>query len=207
MTSPPSPRPPPPPPSPSPPPGSPLPTATPTLALTATESPTASPSPTATPYDGSVMRLKIPRFDVDSAIENIGILSNGYLDTPHDPYNTGWYDIYDKPGFGGNAVFAAHVDYYPRIRGPFYDLAKMDAGDQVIIVMEDGREYVYEVISKVRYPENAIPMGAIIDAPDKPEGDEWITLITCGGRFRPNDGVSGPGQYLDRDVVVARRVS
>ncbi|MEX2081030.1 MAG: class F sortase, partial [Dehalococcoidia bacterium] len=158
------------------------------------------------PYDGAVMRLKIPRFEVDSLIENIGILPNGYLDTPHDPYNTGWYDIYDKPGFGGNAVFAAHVDYYPRIRGPFYDLDEMNAGDQVVIQMEDGREYIYEVISKVRYPEAEIPMGLIIDAPERPPDQEWITLITCGGRFRPNNGVSGPGHYLDRDVVVAMRV-
>jgi hypothetical protein len=23
------------------------------------------------------------------------------LDTPKDPLNTGWYEIYDRPGFGG----------------------------------------------------------------------------------------------------------
>jgi hypothetical protein len=35
---------------------------------------------------------------------------------------------------------------------------------------------------------------------------EWITLITCGGRI-VYDQVTGFGEYLDRDVVVARRLS
>lgn len=39
------------------------------------------------------------------------------------------------------------------------------------------------------------------------KGRNWITLITCGGRFRAlNPDGSGPGEYLDRDVVIAERV-
>lgn len=50
-------------------------------------------------------------------------------------------------------------------------------------------------------------MGDLISAPEKPAGAEWITLITCGGRFRAYLDGGGPGEYLDRDVVVAERVS
>ncbi len=72
--------------------------------------------------------------------------------------------------------------------------------------MENGEEYVYEVISKQRYLAESMPMGDIIWAPDRPENEEWITLITCGGEFRATSA-SGAGEYLHRDVVVAKRVT
>ena len=183
------------------------------FAPTATDTPEATPSPSATatvpasptpaPYDGAVARLRIPRFGVDSAIEEIGIIDN-QLDVPKDPLNTGWYYIYDKPGFGGNAVFAAHVDYWPNIIGPFYNLSKLEPDDEVVVVMENGLEYTYRVFFKQRYSVETIPMGDLVLAPDKPEGAEWVTLITCGGQL-----VQGPqgGEYLERDVVIAERIS
>ena len=182
-------------------------TATPTPTLAPTDAPTEVPTPTATPYDGAVARLKIPAFDVDSAIEPIGLLPTNTLDTPHDPYDTGWYDIYDKPGFGGNAVFSAHVDYFPNIRGPFYNLHKLELGDIIVVTMDDGTEYRYQVIkAHLRYDVRTIPMGDLIWPQDRPEGKEWVTLITCGGRFEQTQP-SGAGEYLDRDVVVAERIT
>ncbi len=185
-------------------------TATQDTASTATPAETTPPAPTPTPapYDGSVASMKIPRFGVDSAIEAIGLRPGvNELDVPQNPYNTGWYHIYAKPGFGRNAVFSAHVDYYPNIKGPFFNLAKIDLGDDIIVTMENGLAYEYEVITKVRYRVEDNPMGQLIDAPSRPEGKEWITLITCGGDFVPYNGYSGPGFYLHRDVVVAQRVN
>jgi len=176
---------------------------TPTPTDTATPSPT--PTATPTPYDGLVARMRIPRFGVDAPVEAIGLLPTNQLDVPKDPLNVGWYYIYDKPGWGGNAVFSAHVDYWPNIRGPFYNLKDLEPGDQVVVVMEDGTEYVYEVFRKERYHVSNIPMGELIDAPEKPDGEEWITIITCGGEFRASRP-GGPGEYLERDVVVAKRI-
>ena len=48
--------------------------------------------------------------------------------------------------------------------------------------------------------------GELIDAPSQPEGEEWITLITCGGRFQQTHD-NGLGEYLDRDVVIAKRIA
>jgi len=182
-----------------------------TLAQVAEETlspaPAATAMPTETPYAGAVARLEIPRFDVDSAIENIGLIpGQNQLDVPKNPLNTGWYEIYDRPGSGGNAVFSAHVDYFPNIMGPFYNLHQLEAGDEVVVVMDNGTEYRYRLIRKTRYEEQTIPMGELIWPPDRPAGSEWVTLITCGGRFRANQGGNGAGQYLDRDVVVAERV-
>lgn len=178
---------------------------TPTTPATATKTPEPTPTETPTPYAGNVARLKIPRFNVDSTIEPIGLTTDNALDVPKDPHNTGWYNIYSKPGWGGNAVFSAHVDYYPNIRGPFYNLAKAEVGDEIIVVMENGVEYKYRVISNTRYPVDEMPTGDLIKAAGKPDDVEWITLITCGGRFQSYSGDGGPGEYLDRDVVIAER--
>lgn len=176
---------------------------TPTPTPEVTEVPVEA-TPTPAPFDGAVTRLKIPRFKVDSAIENIGLLANNQLDVPKNPHNTGWYDIYAKPGFRGNALFSAHVDYYPDIRGPFWELAKVEPNDDIVVAMENGLEYRYRVIKRVRYKVEEVPMGELIDAKDKPADVEWITLITCGGEFKPSYP-GGPGEYLHRDVVIAER--
>ena len=152
-----------------------------------------------------VSQVRIPRFGVESAVEAIGLLPNNELDVPKNPHNTGWYHIYDQPGQGGNAVFSAHVSYYPDIRGPFYNLSQLSGGDEIIVRLGSGTELKYRVISNQRYSVNSMPMGRIIDAPERPAGEEWITLITCGGRSRSLSGNGGPVEYLDRDVVVAVR--
>lgn len=169
---------------------------------TATFTPPPSPTPSPTPFDGTVARIKIPRFNVDAPIEELGLDSQGRLDTPKDENNgVAWYPEYAKPGWSGNSIFSAHV-YYHSIPAPFKDLAKSVEGDQVIVVMEDGTEYVYEVISNDRYHRDTIPMGDIIWPPQKADYDEWVTLITCGGEL------DSTGQnYVSRDVIVAKRVT
>ena len=68
--------------------------------------------------------------------------------------------------------------------------------------MENGQEYRYKVISKAQYPVATIDMGKVISPPNRPDGKQWITMITCGGAL----DASGL-EYTSRDVVVAERVS
>jgi len=176
---------------------------------TTTQAPTntpteAPPTPTATPtpFDGNVARFKIPRFGVDAPIELLGVDETNTMETPQDENTAvGWYHIYDRPGWHGNSIFSAHV-YYHNVPAPFVSLADSQVGDTVIITMEDGTEYTYEVFSNERYHRDTIPMGDIIWPQDRPEGEEWVTLITCGGELD-----STGWEYISRDVVVAKRVS
>jgi LPXTG-site transpeptidase (sortase) family protein len=168
-----------------------------------TDVPTATPTPL--PFDGNIARMVAPSVGIDHPIEEIGI-TNNQLDTPKDGVGkVGWYHIYAKPGFGQNAVFAAHVNYNFK-QGPFANLARIKAGDQITIQMENGPSYTYEVIFYQRYDVRTIPMGELVSAPSRPEGEEWITLITCGGRFQQTQD-NGLGEYLDRDVVIAKRIA
>ncbi len=188
-------------------------------AAAAEDSPTATPSPRPTqvptptptpmPFDGEVARMKIPSLGVDYPIEKLALKANNEMDTPHDTTGKiGWYYIYDKPGFHGNAFFSAHVNYNGK-DGPFAKLAKSVVGDEIDVQMADGPAYTYKIIRKQRYDVATIDMGALLTPKEKPEGAEWITLMTCScdaGRvvYFPN---SIYGKCLDRDVVVAQRVT
>ena len=193
---------------------SPTATATPT-ATPATATPTAAPAtPTPAPYDGEPVIMRIPRLGVEAPIEAIGIIEGrNQLDVPA-PRNVGWYDVYDKPGFGTSSLYSAHKDYHPDIRGPFYALTELEAGDRIVVVMDDGREYVYEVFFQRRYATGDMPMRDLIsperaEDPElrRPASEEWITMYTCGGEFVSYDGnAGGPGYYVHRDVVIARLV-
>lgn len=153
---------------------------------------------------GPVRRFAMPRFEVDSAIEALSITPSNELPTPSDAmYRVGWYTDFGQPGTGGNAVFSAH-ETWNHYQAPFFHLAKAVIGDEVTIDMADGRRLAYSVIANTRYEVNSIPMEAILWPPLR-GADEWITLITCGGRI-VYDERTGFGEYLDRDVVVARRV-
>ena len=195
------------------------------VSQTATATPSTPPSPAATPlpFNGAVSRFKYPKFGIDAPIDPLATNAAGELDTPRSGReNTAvaWYDqtletqgyfIGTKPGWGGNAVFSAHVYYIssaacpnnPRsCPGPFQKLAQAVAGDELSVVMENGAEYKYKVIHKNQYTATNVPMGDLVGGKGKPDGKEWITMITCGGSLDAT-GL----EYVSRDVVVAERVS
>lgn len=176
-------------------------TPSPTRTPTATASPT--PVPTPPPYDGAVARLALPRLGIDGYIEEVPVVNNE-MQVPIDGLSAiGWYYDYSKPGWGENAVFSAH-ETWNRSQGPFYSLYLATPGDEITVTMDNGIEYRYEVMTNNRYDLDNIPMGEVIWPTHRPEGEEWITLITCGGTIVYND--TGYGEYLQRDVVQARRI-
>ena len=179
---------------------------------TPTPLPTNAPTPTPTPppFNGKVARMKIPSLGIDYPIEELALKPNNEMDTPHGYWtNIGWYYIYDKPGFRGNAFFSAHVNYEGK-DGPFAKLSKANKDDEIDVQMADGGPiYKYKIFKKQRYDVASIDMGALIWPKEKPADQEWITLMTCScepGRFILNPG-SQFGECLDRDVVVAMRIS
>ena len=153
---------------------------------------------------GPIRRFMMPRFELDHALEVLKMTPTGDLPTPLDAsYRVGWYVDFGQPGAGGNAVFTAH-ETWKHQQAPFFNLHRAQAGDEVVLDMADGRRLVYVVLSNIRYEASTIPMNEIVWPPHK--DGEWITLITCGGRI-VYDPATGFGEYLDRDVVVARRIS
>jgi sortase (surface protein transpeptidase) len=190
-----------------------------TATATATATATSTPSPTPTPFNGAVKSIQIPSLKVNAPVDPATVNSNNEMETPpHGKELTDvvWYDstlkadapyLGAKPGWDGNAVFAAHV-YYGGILAPFGEIAPlygrpgMQVGDEIDVTMADGTVYKYKMVKHERFNRDTIPMGDVINPPDRPEGKQWITLITCGG------ALDATGQeYVSRDVIVAERMS
>lgn len=167
--------------------------------------PAPPPNPNAEPKDTlGLSRVVSKTLGIDHYIERVGIKDN-QMDAPEDGvYAIGWFPDFGKPGSGGNIMITAH-ETWNHLQGPFYGINKAKLGDEIEFRMADGKTHTYKVISNKRYRVDNIPMGDIIWPSIRPSNEEWLTLLTCGGEIVY--GANGFGEYLSRDVVVARRVS
>ena len=122
-----------------------------------------------------------------------------------------WYDLSawaglgGRPGRGGNAVFAGHVDRaafldYAGVEyvgpGIFYRLDGLKPGAEIEVQI-DGGKYRYVVQSRKEVGADDGDWTAILSARGPVER---ITLITCGGEFD-----RAQHTYSERTVVVAER--
>jgi LPXTG-site transpeptidase (sortase) family protein len=153
--------------------------------------------------DYGIVRMSAPRLGVDHYVEILGV-TEGAMDSPNDgSYAVGYYpDFSQVPGESGNAVFSAHETWNHQ-QGPFYQMHKAKAGDEIFVEMADGTRLRYVVMSNTRYDINTIPMGEVVWPSKRAFGEQWLTLITCGGRIVYDS--TGFGEYLDRDVIIAKR--
>ncbi|AZB44376.1 class F sortase [Bacillus sp. FJAT-42376] len=123
-------------------------------------------------------KVEIPKIDVSASIEKVGTLSTGQMDVPKDDKNVGWFEPGTKVGNAGNAVFAGHVD---NKTGPavFYNLKKLEKGDEIKVKDAEGKELVFIVKNKVSYPRDKAPLDEIFGSTSRRN----LNLITCTGTF------------------------
>jgi LPXTG-site transpeptidase (sortase) family protein len=163
--------------------------------------PGPSPTPDAQFPPGSaaaVTRIVIPDAAINAPIVVKGVDNAGVMIAPDNATDVAWYDFSAKPGFGGNAVFAAHVDYINVGPAVFYNIKDLEPGDLIEVHQEDGTIVRYGVTVKQQYDVASAPVQEIVGATPK----ESVTLITCSGEFS-----SISHQYDKRLVVRAERLS
>ena len=138
--------------------------------------------------------LAIPSLGVNARITGVGQDEDGAMASPPDPDEVAWYTLGPGMGVSGNVVFAGHIDWGGRLR-VFGRLHALDVGDAVLVVdaAGDGYQYVVESSRWVRAD------GAPVEEIFAQSGAPTITLITCGGEYRPETR-----EYLDRLIVRAR---
>jgi len=172
-------------------------TAPPTVGVTA-------PPPAAVERLGASYRMIIEKIGVDAPVAVYGLDENRVPIVPTGPDASqvvAWYDFSERPGSGGNAVFAGHVTWNGQ--AVFYNLTSVQAGDIIKFRDNDGREIAYRVTSNALMDPNdpnALQMMY-------PTSNDVVTIITCGGSyFRTGDPVFG-GDYTNRIVVRGELVS
>ena len=118
----------------------------------------------------------------------------------NSPYwsNVFWYDVGAAPGQPGNAVIAGHVNRVGGDPAVFWSLGKLQPGDTVSVVTNEGNVINYAVNRVVRYPAN-YPGQDAINAVFGPTTGDHLNLITCSGVW------TGSG-YDERLVVFTTQV-
>jgi len=164
--------------------------------------PTPGPSPTPSaefpPGDpADIARIVITSAEIDAPVVVKGVDNAGVMIAPDNAYDVAWYDFSAHPGFGGNAVFAGHVDYIRVGPAVFWNIKDLVLGDLIEVYLVNGTMYRYAVTLKQQYDAATAPVDTIVGATPK----ESVTLITCGGTFNPVTH-----QYDKRLVVRAERL-
>jgi LPXTG-site transpeptidase (sortase) family protein len=163
------------------------------------ESPAAQANGMATPKEGTVLeRLVIPSIQLEAPVETRGLNSRGEMEDPGGRDAVAWYNFSEFPGFGGNAVFSGHVDWFTGELGAFGRMKDLKEGDDVIVRMSDGMEIKYKVTESKLYEANKVDVEEVVGRTQK----DSLTFITCEGTFNRS-----AQDYSHRRVVRAERVA
>ena len=140
------------------------------------------------------IRLQIPKIKLDTTfVPPLGLTADKTVEVPNNYTEVGWYSGGVSPGEIGTSVILGHVDSYigPAI---FYKLAKLEAGDEVVITREDGTIATFEVQSLERYARKDFPTQLVYEHTD----NALLRLVTCSGTFN-----KGKQEYSHNLVVYA----
>lgn len=147
---------------------------------------------------GFPVRLKIPVIGVDSVIEDAAISSDGRMDVPEGSVNVAWFALGPHPGEIGSAVIGGHFGIKNGVKFVFYDLDKLQAGDKLYIVDDNGDTLTFVVRSIKLFDRNA-DATTVFTSDD---GLSHLNLITCEGIWNKINS-----SYPQRLVVFADAVS
>ncbi len=142
-------------------------------------------------------RLIIPAINVDAPIEARGQTLTGEMDVPGSAKSVAWYRYGAKPGAVGNAVLAGHLDtifYNPAV---FWDLKKLQAGDEVLVEDKNGTIRHFRTERTEIYASDKAPLEEIFGSTDA----KHLNLITCSGVWN-----WFTGSYDERVVVYTKLI-
>lgn len=138
-------------------------------------------------------RLKIPRINVDAAIEYVELTPEGTMGVPRGPDTVGWYSLGTRPGDEGSAVMTGHYGWKNNQPAVFDDLEDLRIGDTISIQNTEG-EIISFIVQKLRrYSGDTIAPEVFVS-----EYGIHLNLVTCVGEW---DEVRK--SYSDRLVVFA----
>lgn len=141
---------------------------------------------------GLPVRLKIPKINVDAAVESLGLTTEGDLAAPKGFENVGWYNAGPRPGVTGSAVIDGHYGRAGDKPAVFDDLHTLEKGD--LLYVEDGEKgtTTFVVTKLVTYR----PEDDAVDVFRSSDDGAHLNIITCQGAWNKNQA-----GYSERLVV------
>lgn len=127
---------------------------------------------------GLPVRLIIPKLNVNSAVENMGLTVAGEMDVPSNVVDVGWYKYGSKPGDLGSAVIDGHYDGPKGEAGVFANLSKLKKGDSLSVVNDRGVTISFVVRESKTYNQKDHPSEVF-----NINNGYHLNLITCSGAW------------------------
>lgn len=143
--------------------------------------------------EGAPVRLVLPVIEVDAEVNAFALNDDLSMPVPQRAELAAWYTYSSLAGGAGNVVLAGHRDWQRR-KGIFYDLGKLQEGDEVWLQDAAANWYLYTVAWSISIDNDNAPINEIAGYTDTPS----VTLITCSGTFD-----RAAGRYVERRVVRA----
>lgn len=125
---------------------------------------------------GFLVRLKIPKLEIDVDIEHVGLTLTGAMDVPKDLWDVAWFRLGPRPGEEGSAVIAGHRDSANGKAAVFYYLDKLVPGD-LILVEDDKGESLTFIMREARIYASDAETTEVFSS----ESGIHLNLITCDG--------------------------
>ena len=126
-----------------------------------------------------IARIKIPGASVDAEVLELGVAKDGVMEAPANPHDIAWYNFSAHPAQQGNVVLAGHVDYHNYGPAVLWRLRELLPGDEIVLMLQDGSSFSYQVFSLSAYDADRAPLQEIVGAT---QGNQ-VTIITCIGNF------------------------
>jgi len=145
---------------------------------------------------GIPKRLRIPKINVDTTIESVGLTPQGAMEAPAGPSGVAWFNLGPQPGEHGTAVIDGHSGWKNGIPAIFDNLNQLQKGDRIYVEDEAGRTTTFVVREVRTYGKNEDPS----DVFSSSDGKAHLNLITCKGVWN-----SAEKSYSDRLVVFTDR--
>lgn len=140
-------------------------------------------------------QVEVPVLGASLPVEPTGVEADGQMEIPEDAAVAAWYRFGAAPGDGaGDTVIAAHVGSQQTPRGPLRDLEQVPEGAELTVTDAEGTTHTYRSVSVERVGKEGLDLGPYFSR----TGPDRLVLITCGGRWLPEQG-----QYEDNVILVA----
>jgi LPXTG-site transpeptidase (sortase) family protein len=145
---------------------------------------------------GLPIRLKIPKLNIDTPIEQVGIAPDGSMDVPKKPDDTAWFNLGPRPGEIGSAVIDGHSGWKNNRPAIFDNLSKLKKGDK-IYVEDTNKTTVIFVITDFQIYDSKTNAQKVFSSND---GKIHLNLITCTGAWN-----AVAETHSDRLIVFAEK--
>jgi sortase (surface protein transpeptidase) len=163
---------------------------------TTTNQPRGATTAQPTVGNGLPKNLRIPKIGVNAAVEYVGQDAQGRMDVPKKAGNVAWYQypLGYKIGDSGAAVLSGHLDTSSGAPAVFYNIGKLNPGDEIMVTDTASKTFRFRVYEKQSYPYDALPLKRIFGSAGQP----GLNLITCSGTWDRNNK-----NYSQRIVLYA----